>query len=141
MSMVPCNFMALGTLPPAKLPNATGLFTVCRNLGGAVGLAALNTMRLNYTNLHNQEISAGLDPTRPEVQAFLLQAETALRDADVADPRAAAIAQLVRRMQLESTVMTFNNLFLVMAISFAAMLLLVPMLRRPPPMGQAPAAH
>ncbi len=141
MSMVPCNFMALGTLPPAKLPNATGLFTVCRNLGGAVGLAALNTMRLNYTNLHNQEISAGLDPTRPEVQAFLLQAETALRDADVADPRAVAIAQLVRRMQLESTVMTFNNLFLVMAISFAAMLLLVPLLRRPPPMGQAPAAH
>lgn len=141
MSMVPCNYMALGTLPPPKLPNATGLFTVCRNLGGAVGLAGLNTMRLNYTNLHNQEISAGLDPTRPEVQSFLMQAEASLRAADVADPRAAAIAQLVRRMQLESTVMTFNNLFLVMSMCFAAMLLLVPILRRPPPMGQAPAAH
>ncbi len=142
MSMVPSNFIALGTLPPHKLPNATGLVTVCRNLGGAVGLAALNTMRLNYANLHNQEISIGLDPSRPEVQQFLLQAEASLRAAGVADPHGAAVAQLVRRMQLESSVMTFNNLFLVMAICFAAMLVMAPLLKRPaPPQAGAPAAH
>lgn len=141
MSMVPCNYMALGTLPPHKLPNATGLFTVCRNLGGAVGLAALNTLRLNYTNLHNQEISAGLDPARPEVQAFLMQAEESLRAAGASDPSAAAIGQLVRRMQLESSVMTFNNLFLVMAICFALMLVMTPFLRRPAMAGPPPDAH
>jgi DHA2 family multidrug resistance protein len=141
MSMVPSNFIALGTLPPHKLPNATGLITVCRNLGGAVGLAALNTMRLNYTNLHNQEISIGLDPSRPEVQQFLMQAEANLRAAGVADPSATAIAQLVRRMQMEANVMTFNNLFLVMAICFAAMLLLAPLLRRPVPANSGAAAE
>lgn len=141
MSMVPCNFMALGTLPPHKLPNATGLFTVCRNLGGAIGLAALNTMRLNYTNLHNQEISIGLDPSRPEVQAFLQQAEANLSVAGVADPSAAAVGQLVRRMQLEANVMTFNNLFLVMGLCFTAMLLIAPLLRRPNMAGPPPDAH
>ncbi len=142
MSMIPSNFIALGTLPPHKLPNATGLVTVCRNLGGALGLAALNTMRLNYTNLHNQEISIGLDPSRPEVQQFLMQAEASLRAAGVSDPSGAAIAQLVRRMQIEASVMTFNNLFLVMAICFAAMLLMAPLLKRPkPPQAGAPAAH
>lgn len=141
MSMVSCNYMALGSLPPSLLPNATGLFTVCRNLGGAVGLAALNTLRLGYTNMHDQEIAAGLDPTRPEVQAFLIEAEAMLRGADISDPRAAAVGQLVRRMQLEATVMTFNNLFLVMAVCFAAMVLLVPLLRRPPLMGQATTSH
>ena len=133
MSMVPSNFIALGTLPPHKLPNATGLITVCRNLGGAVGLAALNTMRLNFTNFHTQEISAGLDPSRPEVQDWLLQAEAALAAAGNGDPTAAAIAQLTRRMQVEAAVMTFNNLFLAMAICFAVMILLVPMLKRPAP--------
>ena len=141
MSMVPSNFIALGTLPPHKMPNATGLITVCRNLGGAVGLAALNTMRLNFTNLHNQEISAGLDPSRPEVQDFLLQAESSLRAAGNPDPSATALAQLVRRMQLESSVMTFNNLFLVMAICFALMLFMAPLLRRPKQAGPAPDAH
>ena len=42
-----------------------------------------------------------------------------------------AIMQLTRRMQMESMVMTFNNLFFVMALCFGAMLLAVPLLRRP----------
>jgi DHA2 family multidrug resistance protein len=139
--MVPSNFIALGTLPPMKLPNATGLVTVCRNLGGAVGLAALNTMRLNYNNLHSQEISAALDPTRPEVQSYLAEAEARLRSLGESDPATLAIAQLTRRMQIEAAVMTFNNLFLVMAISFALMLVMVPMLKRPVLAGAPQGAH
>lgn len=131
MAMVPSNFVALGTLPPPSLPNATGLITVCRNLGGAVGLAALNTMRLNYTNLHTQEIAAGMDPSRPEIQDRLMQIEASLRAAGSGDPAGGAIAQLTRQMQVEASVMTFNNLFLTMSICFALMLVLVPLLKRP----------
>jgi MFS transporter, DHA2 family, multidrug resistance protein len=141
MSMVPSNFIALGTLPPMKLPNATGLVTVCRNLGGAIGLAALNTMRLNYTNLHNQELAAALDPTRPEVQTYLQQAEANFAALGNSDPAAMAIAQLTRRMQIESAVMTFNNLFLVMAVAFTLMLFMVPLLKRPALAGAPQAAH
>jgi DHA2 family multidrug resistance protein len=141
ISMVPSNFIALGTLPPMKLPNATGLVTVCRNLGGAIGLAALNTMRLNYTNLHNQELSAALDPTRPEVQAYLAEAEAGFAALGNGDPATMAIAQLARRMQIESAVMTFNNLFLVMAVAFTLMLLMVPLLKRPALAGAPQAAH
>ncbi|MEQ1785388.1 MAG: MFS transporter, partial [Hyphomonadaceae bacterium] len=145
MSMVPNNFMALGTLPGFKLPNATGLITVCRNLGGAVGLAALNTLRLTDNNLHTQEIAAGMDPQRPEIAAFLQSAEASLRAAGNPDPAGAAIAQLTGRMQMESMVMTYNNMFLVMAVGFALMLLMVPFLRKPvpPPAGapQQPGAH
>jgi DHA2 family multidrug resistance protein len=140
-SMVPANFIALGTLPPMKLPNATGLVTVCRNLGGAIGLAALNTMRLSYTNLHNQELSAALDPTRPEVQAYLAQAESNFAALGNGDPSGMAIAQLARRMQMESAVMTFNNLFLVMAIAFTVMVLMVPFLKRPALAGAPQGAH
>jgi DHA2 family multidrug resistance protein len=34
------------------LKNASGLFNLTRNLGGAVGLAALNTVLDNRTDLH-----------------------------------------------------------------------------------------
>ena len=40
LCMVPINNIALGTLPPDRLKNASGLFNLTRNLGGAVGLAA-----------------------------------------------------------------------------------------------------
>ena len=141
MSMVPANFIALGTLPPHRLPNATGVITVCRNLGGAVGMAGLNTMRLSYNNMHSQELSAAMDPMRPEVQAWLEQAQANAAQLGASDPAAMAIAQLTRRMQLESAVMTFNNLFFAMAVCFAVMLFLVPFLKRPAMAGAPQGAH
>jgi DHA2 family multidrug resistance protein len=138
MAMVPSNFIALGTVPPTKLPNAAGLVTVCRNLGGAVGLAALNTMRLNYGNLHEQELSAGMNPARPEIRAWLFETESRLRMLGESDPAGMAIAQLAGRMRLEALVMTFNNLFFAMATCFAVMLLLVPLLKKPVLAGAQP---
>ncbi|NNC00811.1 MFS transporter, partial [Corallococcus exiguus] len=42
--MVPINNIALGTLSPSRLKNASGLYNLTRNLGGAVGLALINTI-------------------------------------------------------------------------------------------------
>ncbi len=136
--MVPANYLALGMMPPMKMPNATGLFTVFRNMGGAIGLALLNTLRLSFTNLHVQELSAGMDASRPEVQAFLDQAQAGAAALGTGDPTTMASMQLARRIQVEAAIMTFNNMFQFMAICFVAMLLLVPLLKRPPLAGQAP---
>ena len=40
LCMVPINNLALGTMPPQKMKNASGLFNLTRNLGGAVGSCA-----------------------------------------------------------------------------------------------------
>jgi DHA2 family multidrug resistance protein len=142
MCMVPVNFLALGTLSPMQLPNATGLVTVCRNLGGAVGLALLNTLRQSFTGLHEQELSAGYNPDRPEVRAFLEQTEARLRMLGEQNPAALAVSQLARRVQVESALMTFGDLFMTMAIVFAMMFLLVPLLQKPQPRtAPGPAAH
>ena len=39
LAMMPINNISLGTLPPERVKNASGLFNLMRNLGGAVGLA------------------------------------------------------------------------------------------------------
>ena len=52
LAIVPITNVALGTLSPDRLKNASGLFNLTRNLGGAVGLAALNTVLNNRTDLH-----------------------------------------------------------------------------------------
>src|SRR5882762_2520880 len=43
---------ALGTLPPDRVKNASGLFNLTRNLGGAVGLAVINQVLNERTDLH-----------------------------------------------------------------------------------------
>ena len=50
--MIPINLLALGTLPPDRIKNASGLFNLTRNLGGAFGLAAINTLLQSRTDLH-----------------------------------------------------------------------------------------
>ncbi|TJV27689.1 MAG: MFS transporter, partial [Mesorhizobium sp.] len=52
LCMVPINNIALGTLPPDRLKNASGLFNLTRNLGGAVGLAVINTVLIDRSAFH-----------------------------------------------------------------------------------------
>ncbi len=52
LAMVPTNNIALGTLPPDRVKNASGLFNLTRNLGGAVGLAVINPVLNDRTDLH-----------------------------------------------------------------------------------------
>src|ERR1700744_1085927 len=51
-AMVPTNNIALGTLAPDRVKNASGLFNLTRNLGGAVGLAIINQILNDRTDLH-----------------------------------------------------------------------------------------
>src|SRR5205823_1068315 len=51
-AMVPANTIALGTLPPERVKNASALFNLTRNLGGAVGLAVLNSVLNARSDLH-----------------------------------------------------------------------------------------
>jgi DHA2 family multidrug resistance protein len=50
-AIIPINSIALGTLPPDRVKNASGLYNLMRNLGGAVGLAAINTFLNDRTDL------------------------------------------------------------------------------------------
>ena len=56
LCMVPINNLSLGTMPPQKMKNASGLFNLMRNLGGAVGLALINTMLDKRMDLHLQRL-------------------------------------------------------------------------------------
>ena len=52
LCMVPSSVLALGTLPPERVKNASGLFNLTRNLGGAFGLAVLTTLLNKRWDLH-----------------------------------------------------------------------------------------
>ena len=56
LCMVPINNLALGTMPPHKIKNASGLFNLMRNLGGAVGLALINTLLDKRMDLHLERL-------------------------------------------------------------------------------------
>ena len=67
LAIVPITNLALGTLPPDRLKNASGLFNLTRNLGGAVGLAALNTVLDRRIDLHLARLHESITWSRQTV--------------------------------------------------------------------------
>ena len=125
--IISVNTIALGTLPPDKLSNASGLYNLARNMGGAVGLAAINTLLDSRFALHMARLSDWINPARPEYQAFAANV-----------PATGAIADGLPALQLaqqiasrEAIVMTFNDTHLLMGACFVGALALTPLLRRP----------
>jgi MFS transporter, DHA2 family, multidrug resistance protein len=138
--IIPITNMSLGTLPPSKLGNASGLFNLSRNLGGAIGLALINTQLNDRMQLHWNRLAAQINPARPQVQAFIDQMSSRLGNTIDGDPTMAAMKRLGMLVAREATVLTFNDVLLTMAWAFFLMLPLLLLVRRPQAAG-AVAAH
>jgi DHA2 family multidrug resistance protein len=58
--LLPPTRMALGHLPDAEVADASGLFNLMRNLGGAIGLALIDTVLYGRAPKHAEAIVAAL---------------------------------------------------------------------------------
>jgi DHA2 family multidrug resistance protein len=80
--LLPPTRLALETLPHKQVPDASGLFNMMRNLGGAVGIALIDTILYGRTSGHAEAIrqrliagdattaqAIGLDRLPPDVTA------------------------------------------------------------------------
>jgi MFS transporter, DHA2 family, multidrug resistance protein len=137
LCFIPINRLSLGTLPPAELKNASGVFNLTRNLGGAVGLALLSTFLDDRGRLHWDRLAAALDPSRPEVGAALDTLAARFGAVLPGDPELAALRQLALLVEREAMVLAFNDAFLLLSLPFAVALALTPLIRRPRPAAPA----
>jgi MFS transporter, DHA2 family, multidrug resistance protein len=62
--------IALGHLPQVRVPNASGLYNLMRNLGGAIGLALIDTIIYGSAEMHGQTLAAKLLKGDAEAFAF-----------------------------------------------------------------------
>ncbi|MBU0724377.1 MAG: DHA2 family efflux MFS transporter permease subunit [Alphaproteobacteria bacterium] len=132
---IPVNRLALGTLPPDKLKNGSSLYNLMRNLGGAMGLATINTLLQDRTALHLARLTDHLSLSRPEVQAPIDRLAERFADSIAGDPELAAMRQIFRLVQREALVMGFNDCLLLLGLTFAASLILMPLVRKPRSLG------
>jgi DHA2 family multidrug resistance protein len=118
--MVPINNIALGTLPPQRIKNASGLFNLTRNLGGAVGLAVINTLLSHREDLHLERLRESVGWGRDAAQQTfeMLQQGFASFGASAEAMATARLAGLVRQ---QAVVMGFSDVFLAMTGLFIAL--------------------
>ena len=140
MCMIPINVIALGTLSAAEVKNASGLFNLTRNLGGAFGLAGINVILEQRTDLHLSRLGEQVAWGASEAESRLAMMTQAFAPRLGGDAERAAVAQIVGMVRRQATVMSFADVFLLIALLFGAMIGLVFLLSKPE--GEAgPPAH
>jgi DHA2 family multidrug resistance protein len=141
LCIVPAVSMALNGVPPQDLGAASGLFNLMRNLGGAIGIAVVNSWLQDDTRIAAARLSEALGHSGRAAGEVVAALATRMGP-DAAHGDAMAQAMLARLIGREALAMGFDDVFRVMAWMFIAALVLVPFCRidRGPP-SPADAAH
>jgi DHA2 family multidrug resistance protein len=132
-AVAPAVTLGLGSLTPARLKYASGLFNMMRNLGGAIGIAACATILNDRTNLHFLRLAERLNATNTSMMQLLHQvsAKFALANGgDLVHGQAVALKKLWMLTYREAQVQTFADAFLVVGVCLAIATMLVPLLRK-----------
>jgi len=136
-AMVPTNNISLGTLPPDRVKNASGLFNLMRNLGGAVGLAVINSVLNERTDLHitrlQERVTWG-NATATETLNLLMQKFQGMGDSALM-----AMKQLSQIVHRQAVVMGYGDAFFILTLFYLALSLLVLLLNKPAAPASEPA--
>jgi DHA2 family multidrug resistance protein len=140
LAIVPITNVALGTLAPERVKNASALFNLARNLGGAVGLAALNTVLNHRTDLHLARLHEAVTWGRQPAQEMLTNLTAHFQDFG-SDAQTMALRQLMLITRQQGIVMAFADVFLMLAVLFVAFGALAMVMRRPAAPAGAAGGH
>jgi DHA2 family multidrug resistance protein len=128
------NQAAIASVPPSEAGDASGLFNAARNLGGSFALAGIATVQDQRLWLHSRRIEETLNANSDRVQEYLSSLSQSLGGMD------AAFRTLAGSIQRDALVMTYNDIFWLLAVGIMCVTPLVLFLR-PLPQGQSIAMH
>ncbi|WP_133717426.1 DHA2 family efflux MFS transporter permease subunit [Methylocaldum gracile] len=127
---LPISGLALGTLPPDEVKNASGLFNLMRNLGGAIGIAVASSLKTRYIKEHYAALRESVTGGSREAEALIAKLQAQMAGFPLPDSEKAALKQLSRWVIREAEVMAANDLFHLLGAIFFTSLLLMPLVRK-----------
>jgi MFS transporter, DHA2 family, multidrug resistance protein len=141
-AVAPAVTLGLGSLAPARLKYASGLFNMMRNLGGAVGIALCGAVLNDRTNLHFLNIASNLTPANGAMDNLMAGVSARLTTLLGSAPAGhlAALEQLRDIAYREATTMAYADAFRTIMLAFLITTPLVLLLQKVAP-PKAPAAE
>jgi DHA2 family multidrug resistance protein len=118
LCLLPATRLALAQQPDALIPNASGLFNLMRNLGGAIGIALVDTILEQRGPMHALELQERLmagDPSAARIVGLPLARFHNVPLGKIDQATHDIVAPLVERA---AVVLSFNDAWLVIGIVF-----------------------
>jgi DHA2 family multidrug resistance protein len=133
LCIVPSVGMALSAFQGPELRSASGLFNLMRNLGGAIGIATVNTWLGDTTRTQVARFGEALGASGRSAQDFIAAGAERMA-AFTPDPdhaRLMAQAMMGKVIGREALTIAFDEVFRMMAWMFVVALVMVPFCRVP----------
>jgi len=136
----PINNVIFAALKGPEIAQGSSFINLFRQLGGSFGIAVLNTYITNQAKFHRANLVSYLTPGDPNYLARVhgLTANAVAHGLSLPDAARAAMYGLDRTVQAQAAVMSFNDGFLLLGMSFiftSPAILLLRTSKKPPPPG------
>ncbi|MEB0042996.1 MULTISPECIES: DHA2 family efflux MFS transporter permease subunit [unclassified Pseudomonas] len=144
LAVPPAVTLTLGGLAMSRLKQASGLFNLMRNLGGAIGIAACATILNDRTNLHFTRLAEHLNASNEAMNQWLSQVggNLATLGQTGSEGTTAALQQLWLLTYREAQTQTYSDAFLAIMVCFIIAAAMVPLMHKVvPPATPSPDAH
>jgi len=141
--MTPLSVVATSGIEPENAGSASGLFNMMRNLGGAIGIALLQTLLTKREQYHSNVLVQSVSLFEQATQTRIANLTNYFMSHGVVDQAAAAhraIVAIGKTVQKQAFIMAFSDMFFLLGVALVVALACVLLLKKPQP-GGAGGAH
>ena len=117
--MTPLSAIAMVGILPQEAGAASGLFNMLRNLGGAIGTAAIETIFTEREKYHSFVINSHVSLLEPATQSRLASLQQYFMDHGFSDPAAAmhrAVITIGETIRTQATIMGYSDCFALIGV-------------------------
>jgi DHA2 family multidrug resistance protein len=124
---LPLSIVTLGTLPKKDVASGSGFFSLTRQLGGSIGIAAITTLVAKQQFVHRSQLVydiSDLNPAFPE----RMNSNTAFFNTTSGDPIAVhnqALMMIDRAVDTQAALLSYRDVFYFVALVFLFVLPLI----------------
>ncbi|CAN5510286.1 MDR family MFS transporter [soil metagenome] len=120
MIFLPLSLATFGGVPREEVSSASGFYNLTRQLGGSVGVAILTTILAQREAFHRSILVENVSSYTPLVAQRIAQLQAAFmaKGSDAATAQKLAISTLDRSISAQSAVLSFGDMFHLVAILF-----------------------
>jgi DHA2 family multidrug resistance protein len=121
---IPLNALAMARVAPERIANATGIYTLVRQLGGSVGIAAAATLFVHWSAEYKADLSLHVSQLYGSTRdgLFYMQKFLELKGTNPAQLQETLLRLLDGKLSAQSAMIAFENIFMLFSVTLACAL-------------------
>jgi DHA2 family multidrug resistance protein len=140
---VPLTTVTNDPVPKERMGNATSIFNLMRNIGASVGISMVETLQFRKQQVHTNALDKFVADANPQARSMIagLRGLFISQGQDPANATRHAHAAIWAMVQQQAAMLSYNDVFLFLAMMFLAMFPLIFLMKKPMHSGPGVMTH